>query len=1091
MKTKFNGILTLLLALVVQISFAQEKTISGTVSDESGGLPGVSVLIKGTKTGTETDFDGKYTIKAKAGDVLVFSYLSMKTVERTVGSSNTINVTMVEDANVLDEVVVTGLGIKREKQALGYAVSKVDEEALQQRAEGDVARVLTGKASGVQIQQQSGVSGSGTSVIIRGMNSFSGSNQPLFIVDGVPFASDTNAQGGFVDGNNGSSRFLDIDPNNIESVSVLKGLAAATLYGTQGRNGVILITTKSGGSGKAGPKKTEITVSNSVFFNEISTLANYQNEYGGGFDQAFGWFFSNWGPSFSKDGPAGWGNQSALNGTGTGRDRTLGIAPAPAGFVRHPYVTAAGTTGIPAVLGQLGIAPDASYKWQPHNSVQDFFRTGVVTSQNINVRSASDDGKITYNVNFGNLNDKGFTPGNSLKRKTLSVGGNAKLSNNFTVSATLNLAQTDFKTPPIAASFGSNVAGNNASIYGNLFYTPRNIDIQGLPYQNPVTGESIYYRQNNSIQHPLWTVNNAGNSQLTNRVFGSANISYKINDNLNIAYQYGLDIYSENNVNFSQKGGKTGSLVNQSGVYDTWNNTNVINNHNFTLSGSYNLNEDIDLNFSVGATSRSDEYNRFGVSSSNQQVFGVLRHFNFTTQVPIEAKFERNILGLYGQAEFGYKNNLYVTLSGRKDWVSNLTQANRSIVYPSASVSWIPTKAIEGLKSETLNYLKLRAGYGTSANFPTGYPIATTLSLNTRAFKDDAGVDIVTNATGNSLGNPDLKPERIDELEFGVESRLLNNRMSVDASIYNRTTKDLIVTRPLDPSTGYTSTQTNVGKVSNKGIELDLGYDIFRSDDSNGFNWNASLNFSKSEAIVKDLGLDTDIVVYAGFTNLGNAAIVGESLGTMIGTAIDRDANGNFKVNAAGSYVVKNGNNIIGDANPDFQMNLSNQLSYKNFSLGFLMHMTKGGDIYAQTVQTLLGRGVVNQEGIDRANSFILPGVNPAGQPNTTQINNSTYYFSNILYGPNEVGVYDATVFRLQEVSLSYKLPKEVLDRTPFGALSITLSGNNLWFYAPNMPKNTNFDPNVAGLGVGNGRGFEYLNGPSSRRYGLSVKASF
>lgn len=1091
MKTKFNGILTLLLALVVQISFAQEKTISGTVSDESGGLPGVSVLIKGTKTGTETDFDGKYTIKAKAGDVLVFSYLSMKTVERTVSSSNTINVTMVEDANVLEEVVVTGLGIKREKQALGYAVSKVDEEALQQRAEGDVARVLTGKASGVQIQQQSGVSGSGTSVIIRGMNSFSGSNQPLFIVDGVPFASDTNAQGDFVDGNNGSSRFLDIDPNNIESVSVLKGLAAATLYGTQGRNGVILITTKSGGSGKAGPKKTEITVSNSVFFNEISTLANYQNDYGGGFDQAFGWFFSNWGPSFSKDGPAGWGNQNALNGNGTGRDALLGITPAPAGFVRHPYVTAGAATGIPAVLGQLGIAPDASYAWKPYNSVKDFFRTGVVQSQNINVRSASDDGKISYNVNFGNLHDKGFTPGNSLKRKTLSVGGNAKLSNNFTVAATLNLSQTDFKSPPIAASYGSNVSGNNASIYGNLFYTPRNIDIQGLPYQNPVTGESIYYRQNNSIQHPLWTVNNAGNTQLTNRVFGSANLSYKINDNLNVSYQYGIDVYSENNVNFSQKGGKTGSLVNQSGVYQTWNNTNVINNHNFTINGSYNLTEDVDLNFSVGATSRSDEFNQFGTSSSNQQVFGILRHFNFTTQTPIEFKQERNILGLYGQAEFGYKNNLYLTLSGRKDWVSNLTQANRSIVYPSASVSFIPTKAIEGLKSETLNYLKVRAGYGTSANFPTGYPIATTLSLNTRAFKDDAGVDIVTNATGNRLGNPNLKPERIDELEFGVESRLIDNRMSVDASIYNRTTKDLIVTRPLDPSTGYTSTQTNVGKVSNKGIELDLGYDIFRSDNSDGFNWNASLNFSKSEAIVKDLGLDTDIVVYAGFTNLGNAAIVGKSLGTMIGTAIDRDANGNFKVNAAGSYVIKNGNNIIGDANPDFQMNLSNQLSYKNFSLGFLMHMTKGGDIYAQTVQTLLGRGVVNQSGIDRANSFILPGVNPAGQPNTTQINNSTYYFSNILYGPDEVGVYDATVFRLQEVSLSYKLPKDVLDRTPFGALSITLSGNNLWFYAPNMPENTNFDPNVAGLGVGNGRGFEYLNGPSSRRFGLSVKASF
>ena len=297
MKTKFSGILTLLLAFVVQFTFAQEKTISGTISDESGmPLPGVNIVVKGTANGTQSDFDGNYSITANVGNVLVFSYVGLKTIERTVGAANTINVTMQEDAAVLDEVVVTAQGIKREKQALGYAVSEVASESLEQRSEGDIARVLSGKASGVRIQQQSGVSGSGTSVIIRGFNSFSGSNQPLFIVNGVPFASDTNAQGNFVNGNNGSSRFLDLDPNTIENVQVLKGLAAATLYGTDGRNGVILITTKAGSSGQTGAKKTEITVSSSLFLNEIASIPDYQNEWGGGFDQAFGWFFSNWGP---------------------------------------------------------------------------------------------------------------------------------------------------------------------------------------------------------------------------------------------------------------------------------------------------------------------------------------------------------------------------------------------------------------------------------------------------------------------------------------------------------------------------------------------------------------------------------------------------------------------------------------------------------------------------------------------------------------------------------------------------------------------------------------------------------------------------
>ena len=556
-------------------------------------------------------------------------------------------------------------------------------------------------------------------------------------------------------------------------------------------------------------------------------------------------------------------------------------------------------------------------------------------------------------------------------------------------------------------------------------------------------------------------------------------------------YTFGFDTYSENNSNFSNKGGKTGSVANQSGVYETWNNTNTINNHKFTVSGSYDLSEDFDLNFTVGFDSRSDIFDRSGVSSTGQQVFGVLRHFNFAVQDEIQAFQRRNIVGAYGQADLGFKQTAFLTLASRTDWVSNLSSANRSVSYPSASISFLPAKAFEFIQeSEFINFLKLRAGYGSSASFATGYPVSTTLSLNTQAFNTDEGVDIVTNSTSSFLGNPDLKPETINEIEFGLEGSFLDNRVTVDFSVYKRITNDLRVNRPLDPSTGYDNTLTNVGEIQNDGMELDLGIDLIRSE-GNGFNWSTNFNYSSSEAIVTDLGLDTDIVVFAGFSNRGNAAIVGESLGTMIGSAIDRDDNGNFKVNGSGSYVIKNGNNIIGDANPDFLLNMSNQISYKNFNLGFLFNWTQGGDMYSQTIQTLLGRGVVNQAGIDRANSFILPGVNPAGETNTTQINNSTYYFSNVLYGPDEMGVYDATVFRLQELSLGYSLPSNMLEKTPFGSLSVTFSANNLWFHAPNMPENTNFDPNVAGLGVGNGRGFEYLNGPSSRRYGLSVKASF
>ena len=1076
MKSLFKLMMVSLLTLQVAVA---QKTVTGVVSDDQGmPLPGATVLEQGTTNGVSTDFDGNFSIDVAEGGVLEISFVGYETAVVTVGQDDVINVSLAQ-GNQLEEVIVTSLGIKREKQALGYAVSEVESDALEQRGEGDIGRILTGKASGVQITNQSGISGSGTSIVIRGFNTFSQGNQPLFIVDGVPFSSDTNSQGGFVDGNNGSSRFLDLDPNNIESVNVLKGLAAATLYGTQGRNGVILITTKSGSAQGAGPKKTEITVNTSYFNTELASMPDYQMQYGNGFDQSFGWFFSNWGPSFDEGGPAGWGRQSSINGTVSGTP----------GFLRHPFTTASSATGIPAIIDQLGIAPDELYEWRPYDSVGGFFRTGTTINTNVNVRGASDDGKVSYNINYGNLEDKGFTRGNTLRRNNISFGGRAALSNKFTINGTLNYTATNFKSPPVAAGYGSNVGGEGASVFANVFYTPRSVDLMGLPYQNPVTGESIYYRQNNSIQHPLWTVNNASNQQAVDRVFGGATVSYDINDNLVASYRYGIDVYAENNVNYSNKGGKTGSVVNQNGIYETWNNKKTIFDHNFTVSGQYNITDDIGADFTVGFTTRSDTYDRNGVRSTGQQVFNVIRHFNFEQQDEIQFYNKRNIMGLYGQASFDYNRYAYLTLAARKDWVSNLSEENRSIVYPSASVSFLPTSAFPEIKSDMVNLLKIRAGYGTSANFPTGYPIAATLNLDTQDFIDPRSSNVViTNTSGSVLGNPDLKPERIDEIEFGLEGRFLDSRLSLDLSIYNKITKDLIINRRLDPSTGFTSTQTNVGKISNKGVEIDLGMDWITSQD--GLNWSTYVNWSTNDAIVDDLGQDTDLIVYSGFSTLGNAAIPGESLGTIVGSMITRDDQGRKVVNNQGSYDETFGTNIIGDANPDWLLNISNSMSYKNFSFNFLINHVQGGDIFTYTVATLLGRGLTTDT-LDRELSFILPGVNSNGQPNTKQINNSTFYFSNVLYGPDEMLVYDGSVWRLGEISLSYTIPQTLLDKTPFGSASITASGYNLWYDAYNTPDGANFDPNIAGTGVGNGRGFDYLNGPSSKRFGASLKLTF
>ena len=1082
MKKRIKGFLLLLLALITQFTFAQDMTISGIVSDSNGlPIPGVNVKVKGTSTGTSTDFDGSYKIKAKTTDVLVFSFQGMNTQELKV-SGTKMNARLATNATELEGLIVTALGVKKEKKKVGFAISEIKETLIEQREDSDIARVLTGKASGVNIIAQNGVSGSGTNVIIRGLKSFSGSNQALFIVDGTPFSSDTNASGrqgdrnDFVNGNNGSSRFLDLDPNNIESVSILKGLAASTLYGTLGRNGVILITTKSGSS-KRGLNKNSVSVSTSLFINELASLPDYQNKYGNGFDQGPGWFFSNWGPAFEKGGAAGYGNYT------TGSNPFFDAN----GTTKHPYSISNFASDFPQYAG-------ARYDYKPYNSVQKFFRKGLITNTSINFKGQSDDAKTNFNVNYSRNDDAGFTPGNGLKRNTIAIGGNTKINDKLLVSGTLNFANTKFTSPPVALSLGNGATGTGNSIFGDIFFTPRSVDIQGLPYQNPRDGSSTYYRSNNSIQHPTWTVENSGTSQNTNRVFGNLSLSYDLTNNFNFTYRAGLDNYNEANENFQNKGGvnQLGDARTTSGFYETWNNVNNIWDHLITFNGKYKLSDKLIFNFTLGGTSRSEVYSRNGVASDGQQIFDVFRHYNFKNSLPIESFAERNIAGIFGQADFEYGSYLFLNLSARKDWVSDFALKNQSITYPSASLSFVPTSAFEAISSEKgLNYLKLRAGIGTSANFGDfgTYPTSDRILLNVRDSQTDSGTNIITNSVSTRLGNPDLKPELLSEYEFGLETKFYKNRFGIEFSIFNRVTKDLIVDRPLDPSTFYSVTKTNIGEIKGSGIELDFNASVIKSK-TNGLEWDVNMNYTQNRSEVTDLGLDTKKVIYSGFSNLGNVAQVGSPLTAMFGSRVLRDGAGNLVVGSDGRYKQDPIDGIIGDSNPDYILNVSNTFKYKNFELGFLINYRKGGDVYSSTVSTLLGRGLI-VETLDRERTFILPGVNEAGQVNTKQLNNSEFYFNNLLFGPNELQVYDASTIRLQELSFGYSVPSKFLSKTFFKGVSFKASGNNLYFNAINIPKGANFDPNSSGTGVGNGSGFEFLNGPSSRRYGFSVKLLF
>ena len=1051
--------------------FAQ-TVVKGKVSDADGSpLSGVSIKVAGSQTGTTSAADGTFSLSVKdLNTVLEVSYVGYDPLKVRSGS-NLSNIQLKTSTAGLQEVVVTAQGIRREKKALGYAVASVDKKALELRPDGDVVRLLNGKAPGVDILNASGMSGSGTNIVIRGVNTISGNSTPLFIVDGVPFDASTNSQASFVYGNTTSSRFLDLDPNSIENISVLKGLSATTLYGELGRNGVVMVTTKNG-STKRSNKKMEVTLSQSLFQNTVANLPDYQYSYGGGFDQSVGFaFFSNWGAKFKP-------------------------APGPYDSVNHPYNTAALAAAFPQFQG-------AKVPFKPiYDNVKNFFNTGLIKTTSVGVSSTGNG--TSFNANYTYMDDEGFTPGNRLIKNTFGLGGSAKLSNKMTINGTFNYAITDFKAPPTATGFGSNPSAS--SVFGNLLYTPIAVDLFGLPYANPLDGSSVYYRPSNDIQHPLWTVNNSFTGQKINRIFGNMSVKYDIAKNMNIMYRVGYDQYGDYNYYSQNKGGVVGGNDFQLGFHRTVSGYNMIWDHSLLYNWQADLNSDWRLNVDAGLNSQERSYEQQGQRSTQQLVFGLFDHDNFVIhdnntedggRIDFKSRFLS--LGAFAQGLLSYKEYLFFTVGGRNSWSSNLEAANRSIFYPSFSASFIPTSAIEALQNNNvLNYLKLRAGYSTSANFGSPYNTRPVLSINTNQFVDRGSNIYNSNSISNALPNPNLRPELLQEYEVGFEGKLFNNRMNVDFTYYNRNSKDQILSRSLDPSTGFTVTSINAGSVRNKGIELQLGYNVIRNKD---WNWQVDVNYFQNRNKVS-LPSDIKQIVIDGFSNEGLFAIDGYPLGVIQAsyalrdtgsTAVSSKPTGLRIVDNNGNYVSSNALGIVGDPNPDFKLTGISTLSYKGISFRMQWDYTQGGDMLAYTPGTVVGRGLSADTDFDRLLPLILPGVKRDGTPNDVQISASAAYFNNLsgFFGVADIITYDATMIRLREASLSYSLPSSVLAKSPFGSLSITLSGQNLWYNAPNFPKYVNFDPETSSLGVSNVRGLEYLSGPTSRRMGVSVRVTF
>ncbi|WP_084647712.1 SusC/RagA family TonB-linked outer membrane protein [Gelidibacter mesophilus] len=1022
-KTRLLGVIFMCLSTLL---YAQ-NTVTGTVVDDNGmTLPGVNVIVKGTSNGTSTDIDGNYSIDAAETDILVFSYIGFKSLEVKIDQRSVINITLLEDSQSLDEVVVTAQGIKKSKKALGYAIAKLDPEDVENRPEPNLAKTLQGKITGVTISESNGQSGATTNIRIRGSISLTQSNSPLIVVNDVPFAGDIN----------------DIDANDILSMSILKGFNAAVLYGSEGRNGVILIQTKSGNA-ELGMSKTTATFSTTSYMNIVSQLPEYQNKYGPGQEGSYiPSFLSNYGPAYSS-----------------------------IDEVAHPY----------ADMGE--VFPQYKDVMVPYvakkDHVKNIFNNGYGKIYALAVSTTKDN--LGFNISAGYTDEEGIIDNNSLKRFNIGLGGNAKLGEKLLLSATLNYSTR--KTDRVQSQ----------EIFRRIFYLPTNIDLTELPYQNPFTGESVYYRNDTN---PLWVLNNSGITDDVVRVFGTVNANYQLNDNLNVIYRVGYDSEQFDTFDYSNKGGYFNDEF-RTGYLNMGYNKQVVVDQTIIVGFIKDLTNELGLEAQVGGNSKLSKSKIMSSDSQGQLTYDFLRPSNYSTSQSYFETEDENLAGVFGQLQFDYKNYLYATLSGRNDWGSTVESGNQSLFYPGASISFIPTSAFN-FGSDVINYLKIRGAYATSSGFPEAYRTRNTLIIDANRFASADGSLPVTNRFNKIFANPNLQPELHKEFEVGIETKLLNNRVTLETSLYKRVSEDQIVASPLAPSSGYDIQFINLGRVDNKGIEVDLGIDIIKNEN---FQWNMRNLFTAEESLVVETtatGANINLIA-------DRWAVEGQPLNAIVGSYALRDNNGNLLISGNGGSTrvgevissddIGLDDRVIGDPNADWRWTNINTFTYKNFRLSAQIEYSHGGDISSRSVEDMLERGVT-RDTENREGSFVIPGIladdatgdvllDPNGNsiPNTVQLNGLRTAFSNY-YNPNDLSMWDASVFRVRELSIGYSLINKKGSNLPFDKLDLSLVGRNLWFKAPNFPKYVNYDPeNDGGLGRN--------NLPSTKRIALSLLLTF
>ncbi|TRX01090.1 SusC/RagA family TonB-linked outer membrane protein [Flavobacterium gawalongense] len=1068
MKLKFNGFLVLLVVLVAQLTFAQERAVSGVVSDNAGlPLPGVSVLVKGTKSGTQTDFDGKFSIKATSSQVLIFSYIGMKTQE-VMASSSTVNVKLKDDSVQLEGVVVTALGIKKQKRSLGYATANVGAKELTEVPNVNVFESLSGKVAGVDITAPAQV-GASSKVIIRGYNSLSNSS-PLYVVDGTPINNSSNGSSSNTRSFDAGNGVSDLDPNNIESMSILKGAAASALYGSRAANGVILITTKSA------KNKSKISVEflTSSDFSEVARVPHLQNDFGQGWN---GKSWSSWAgsPNNASNENGSWG--PAFNG----EVRPWGAILNNAQQIK-PYIAL-------------------------ENNIQDFYEIGNTFTNSVRLSGGGENSN--FSLNFSDVNSDGIIPSgaDSYNRQTLGINSGIT-SEKLSAKISFNYIKKDQN----AVNTGQGAdAGEGNTLTQEMLQIPRDVSVVDLEdyKNNPYNNNSNYFSP--YTNNPYWSIYENATKIDGNRFFGNVNLGYKINEKFSLNYQAGGDYRTEKIKSYGavvsfEPGSAQANAGANAVVGGVTEQTNENTEFDTNLNLNYNtaLSEDFNLNALLGFNSNERKGSSLTGQITNLDIPNFYELSNSSIKPAVlQNDFMRKSFGAYASLETSYKNQLFLTLTGRNDWTSTLPKGANSYFYPSVSVS--------GIVFDTPEYfLKLRAGYAEIGNDTGSYQTESALTQGFGALGNQvAGSAAILLPIGgvngyeyaSNLGNSALKPERTSELEFGFESNLFSKRVNIDASIYNKTTTDLLFRRPVATSTGFTTQTTNLLDVTNKGIELVLNVIPVKT---NNFQWDFTTTFTKNNSEVTDVVGNVDKIQLASNYGVSFNAQVGQPLGVFSTFVPKTNDLGQYIIDGAtGYYKVTDDEQIVGDSQRDFIMGFKNKLSYKNLALSFGIDWKQGGEMYSYTkrLSHFTGNGI--ETTYNDRNPFIIPnsvvevvdaGGNVTGYAeNTTSVsleNVTDFYNTGNNPGVEQFHVIDKTFVRLRDISLTYNVPSSIIKKMGLTNAAFSVFGKNLALWTPD--ENPYIDPELSTFGDGllSEQG-EFGANPSQRSYGASLKLTF